>query len=835
MNKTRLIAAMVSAIALFATNQRTVAQTIAPAFANDYSLDDLGSAPGVPASYGGLTLLNGNQNVLLLGGAANGGSGAVYAIPVVRDSAGHIIGFSGSATVFSTAPNIDGGLAYGPDGVLFYTGYSNNILGQIKPGSTSPDKIIDLSALGVSGSVGTVQFVPAGFPDAGAIRLASYSGGGFYSGTLTADGMGTFNLSNVMLRASPGGGPEGIVYVPPGAPVFNGPSMLISEYSAARVSAYQLDANGIPITSTRQDFITGLSGAEGAFIDPVTKDFLFSTFGGGNRVIAVRGFVVPPCTPAPAGMVSWYPLDATGADIQDGNSGTPQGNVTFVNGRVDRAARLGGTGNTSGVGDRIVVGNAANLQLQDFTMDAWIKRASSTIVTNNGRAGVEGGTFFAWGNGGYGFLIDQATGRIGLTKVEESAAFSTTTITDTNYHHVAVTKSGGTVTFYIDGVADAPVSYNPTFTFATAAAIGARGDNDVQNAFFGDIDELEIFSRALGATEVQAIFNAGTSGKCRTCTPPPANMVLWLPGDGNADDLSSSNNDGTAMNGTTFLPGYVAQAFSFDGVDDQVTVPHNTNQNVGSQVTIDAWIYPLANKHGQTILQKRNASNTGGYVFETTAQPAGGDNGLQWVIMINGSYRVLQTPANVLTLNTWQHVAATYDGATMRIFVNGAERASKAESGAIDATTDPMVIGRNVANVSIAYQGLIDEVELFGRALSQAEIQAIVNAGNAGKCKPVPCPTITLSPTTLPAGTVGTAYTQTVTASGGSGTYTYSVSSGALPPGLTLNASTGAISGTPTTTNASPYSFTITATDASTTCTGSRDYTVTINCPVTTL
>src|SRR3712207_6826470 len=183
---------------------------------------------------------------------------------------------------------------------------------------------------GVASSVGTVQFVPLGFPDAGAIRIMSYNGGGFYSGTLTSDGMGTFNLSNVMLRTNTGGGPEGLIYVPNGAPVFSGPSMLISEYSQGRVSAYQLDSNGIPIPATRQDFITGLTGAEGATLDPLTNDFLFSTFGGQNRVIAVRGFVVPPCAPAPSGMVSWYPLDGTGADIQDGNSGTARGDVTFV-------------------------------------------------------------------------------------------------------------------------------------------------------------------------------------------------------------------------------------------------------------------------------------------------------------------------------------------------------------------------------------------------------------------------------------------------------------------------------------------------------------------------
>jgi hypothetical protein len=92
--------------------------------------------------------------------------------------------------------------------------------------------------------------------------------------------------------------------------------------------------------------------------------------------------------------------------------------------------------------------------------------------------------------------------------------------------------------------------------------------------------------------------------------------------------------------------------------------------------------------------------------------------------------------------------------------------------------------------------------------------------------------TLTLSPTSLPNGTVGTAYSQTISASGGSGGYTYSKTSGALPAGLALNGSTGVLSGTPTT--ASTYSFTITATDSASN-TGNRAYSVTTSSGGTTL
>jgi hypothetical protein len=94
------------------------------------------------------------------------------------------------------------------------------------------------------------------------------------------------------------------------------------------------------------------------------------------------------------------------------------------------------------------------------------------------------------------------------------------------------------------------------------------------------------------------------------------------------------------------------------------------------------------------------------------------------------------------------------------------------------------------------------------------------------------CPTITLSPSTLPDGTVNAAYSETITATGGAGTVTFAVTAGTLPTGLTLDGNTGVISGTPT--EDGSFSFTITATDSNG-CTGSQAYTVVINCQTITV
>jgi hypothetical protein len=158
------------------------------------------------------------------------------------------------------------------------------------------DKITSLTALGVASSVGGAAFVPAGMPGAGQFKVTSFNANRWYTLPLTPDGSGTFNIGAATTNILISGGPEGIAYVPMGSPLFAAPAVLVSEYSAGLVGVYDVDGAGDPIVGTRRTFVSGLTGAEGAVIDPVTGDFLFSTFGGSNRVVRVTGFASPTVT-----------------------------------------------------------------------------------------------------------------------------------------------------------------------------------------------------------------------------------------------------------------------------------------------------------------------------------------------------------------------------------------------------------------------------------------------------------------------------------------------------------------------------------------------------------
>ena len=204
----------------------------------------------------------------------------------------------------------------------------------------------------------------------------------------------------------------------------------------------------------------------------------------------------------PSGLVSWWPGDGNANDIVSGNNGTSIGNTSYTNGEVGQAFVFDGITNME------FVGNPTNLQLQDFTIEAWIQRSSTSMVSY-GAWGI--GCIFTYGYGGYGLYFDP-TGRPALSKIGIDETKPNTAITDLGFHHLAVTKSGSTVVFYVDGIAFSAPAYDPGFVFSTGAAIGGRQDI-TNNSFLGLIDELSFYNRALSASEIKGIYNAGSAGK----------------------------------------------------------------------------------------------------------------------------------------------------------------------------------------------------------------------------------------------------------------------------------------------------------------------------------
>jgi len=207
----------------------------------------------------------------------------------------------------------------------------------------------------------------------------------------------------------------------------------------------------------------------------------------------------------------------------------------------------------------------------------------------------------------------------------------------------------------------------------------------------------------------------------------PAGLVSWWKAEGNANDWVGGNN-GTLMNGASFSTGAIGQAFSFDGVDDFVSFPSSPSLNVQS-FTLAAWVYPTAT-HSMPIFEWNDGSGTA-YGLHFWLYPDGTSLGLN---NYNGSYAPV-IASDVVTLNAWNYVAATYDqpSGQTRIFINGVPVADANHGSITSLTTADLYLGSRIAGVeNNKFEGMIDEPVIFNRALSATEIQGIYNAGSAG-------------------------------------------------------------------------------------------------------
>lgn len=272
---------------------------IAPEFATDYSVFRLGPPPGIPGPLGGMVVSHDDPNTLLIGGASETPSGAIYRIGVRRNECGHILAWEGTATMIATAPYVDANLLYGPEQVLLFTEWPQFQFSQLRPGDAATTTRTDLRTLVTftDRGAGGLGYVPAALGGGGAMRIVSWPAGDWYHLTATFTPGGTYTVDSVTLATTIPNGPGGFAYVPAGSPGFPSQSVIVAEWSHNSVAAYEVDASGDPIPSTRRDFLSHFTLPWGAYFEPETGDYLFLDWGGGNNVLIVQGFVPPPDDP----------------------------------------------------------------------------------------------------------------------------------------------------------------------------------------------------------------------------------------------------------------------------------------------------------------------------------------------------------------------------------------------------------------------------------------------------------------------------------------------------------------------------------------------------------
>ena len=227
------------------------------------------------------------------------------------------------------------------------------------------------------------------------------------------------------------------------------------------------------------------------------------------------------------------------------------------------------------------------------------------------------------------------------------------------------------------------------------------------------------------------------------CVTPPTGLVAWWRAENNAND-SQGTNTGTLVKGVTYTNGMVGQGFHLNGTNQYVQFADSvslkpTNVTVEAWVRLDTEVTPGASSPGQqVILFKKNTrdGNFEGYVLIKN-QISGQDCFTFGIASVDG-YQVSANSTTMPQVGVWYHVVGTYDAGTgySSIYVNGVQEASTYAGFPLDYGTRPIFIGTTGEAYDAPLGGTVDEVSIYNRALTAAEIQSLYNAGSAGKCPP---------------------------------------------------------------------------------------------------
>ena len=245
---------------------------------------------------------------------------------------------------------------------------------------------------------------------------------------------------------------------------------------------------------------------------------------------------------------------------------------------------------------------------------------------------------------------------------------------------------------------------------------------------------------ALGQT-----FTVTQGGSTTACNPLPSGITAWWRSEGNALDQAGVNN-GTLTNNMTYGGGRVGGGFkgNFSANAGKVDVPDSASLVLDHSLTVEGWV--KLDSYGGIIIQRVATQNTGIYTYQIGLTTNGQ---LLYAIFLSntqgsGTFSNIPVP-----LGQFAHVAVTLDDATnqLRLYINGTAQGGglwDIRPVTIAPSTNPRI---QIGNIN----GITDELSIYNRALSAAEIQAIYNAGNAptgaaGKC---------LTPTQPPASVVG--------------------------------------------------------------------------------
>jgi len=396
---------------------------------------------------------------------------------------------------------------------------------------------------------------------------------------------------------------------------------------------------------------------------------------------------------------------ATASDAQGSHNGTITG-AEWVSGISNSALEFNGTGG------QVLVPNGGTFNPvgDKISFSLWFKL---NVVGDDGA--------FIFQNVKYVVRIDNQ-GKITFALYTPTwHAITTdwaTRILDTDWHHVAATYDGAQMNLYLDGTLMKTGDNSGSLQSSVADVV--IGNQNSTNHFGGIIDEVLVYDKALSLLEVQQIY---------TTTPDPGsgsgNLISSWRLDENTGTIAYDGTDGNngTISGATWAQGMSGSCLHFEGATGNVGVPNAANLNPVNEITMMAWARTEENLTCK-VFQKGDWDGHG----------IGQGNWDGWQVYVRTSDNVshsIHWGSGLPMMHEWYHIAMTYDGSILKMYVNGQLQNSLAVTGPLKVNTRNVSIGSDNGAQKF-FHGDIDECLFFDRALSQTEIQAnFYEQGNA--------------------------------------------------------------------------------------------------------
>lgn len=390
-------------------------------------------------------------------------------------------------------------------------------------------------------------------------------------------------------------------------------------------------------------------------------------------------------------------------DVSHQHAGALHGNTAWSNGVSGSALHFDGND------DYVQIPHSAQLDITGhaLTLSAWVKWHGAPAAADHWANIINRNRDHEWGlqhsmnNNHFEFFVETENGRTFLYSTTENQAGE--------WYYVVGTYDGALLRIYVNGQLENTRALSGALLPGNSSDLYIGTNSGKYRDFNGLVDTITIRDAVLTPQEIAAQYHAQK--------PSGSTPVSYWPLDENSGAIAHDNVDGNdaTLQNASWITGALGSALHFNGADGYAEAPDASNLDIANELTLMAWV-STEDFRTAKILQKGDWDGYGlgldiwrGWkVHVTTAD--GAKHSLRW------------QQDNRPQLHTWYHLALTYDGNQLKLYINGSLNNSAAVTGTLKTTGRTACLGSD-AGAQKFFHGIIDEAYIYDQALTTTEIR----------------------------------------------------------------------------------------------------------------